>query len=237
MNKSLATNLISLALIGLAYLTPIYHDQLLAIGLFAASGAFTNWLAIHMLFEKVPGLYGSGVIPAQFEEFKTGIRNLIMNQFFTPEKVSAFFAEETEGENRILNPDTVVDAIDYDHVYSSFIDVVLSSSFGGMLALVGGAKALAPLRDPFIRKMREEVLNILTSPTFNKALRNSLKSSHLAEDIVQKADLIVTRRLDELTPEMVKKIVQDMIRKHLGWLVVWGGVFGGILGLIASFFR
>ena len=24
----------------------------------------------HMLFEKVPGLYGSGVIPARFEDFK-----------------------------------------------------------------------------------------------------------------------------------------------------------------------
>jgi hypothetical protein len=25
-----------------------------------------------------------------------------------------------------------------------------------------------------------------------------------------------------------------MIRKHLGWLVVWGGVFGGIIGLAVS---
>ncbi|MCU7375947.1 hypothetical protein PEC18_35415 [Paucibacter sp. O1-1] len=35
------------------------------IGLFALSGAITNWLAIHMLFEKVPGLYGSGVVPSR----------------------------------------------------------------------------------------------------------------------------------------------------------------------------
>jgi hypothetical protein len=25
-----------------------------------------------------------------------------------------------------------------------------------------------------------------------------------------------------------------MMRKHLGWLVVWGGVFGGIIGLAVS---
>ena len=86
MNKSLGTNLISVALIGLAYVTPVYQDQLLAVGLFATSGAFTNWLAIHMLFERVPGLYGSGVIPARFEEFKSGIHTLIMEQFFTIEK-------------------------------------------------------------------------------------------------------------------------------------------------------
>jgi hypothetical protein len=34
---------------------------------------------------------------------------------------------------------------------------------------------------------------------------------------------------------MVKEIIQTMIRKHLGWLVVWGGVFGGIIGLAMSF--
>ena len=52
-------------------------------GLFALSGGLTNWLAIHMLFEKVPLLYGSGVIPNRFEDFKNGIKNLIMNEFFS----------------------------------------------------------------------------------------------------------------------------------------------------------
>ena len=33
---------------------------------------------------------------------------------------------------------------------------------------------------------------------------------------------------------MVKTIVQDMIREHLGWLVVWGGVFGGLIGLLTT---
>ncbi len=30
-----------------------------------------------------------------------------------------------------------------------------------------------------------------------------------------------------------KLIIEDMIRKHLGWLVVWGGVFGGAIGVVA----
>jgi len=25
-----------------------------------------------------------------------------------------------------------------------------------------------------------------------------------------------------------------MIKKHLGWLVVWGGIFGGVIGLVAA---
>ncbi|MEC7126176.1 MAG: DUF445 domain-containing protein, partial [Pseudomonadota bacterium] len=43
---------------------------------------------------------------------------------------------------------------------------------------------------------------------------------------------LIDRRLDEMTPKMVKDIVQQMIHKHLGWLVVWGCSFGGINGLL-----
>ena len=52
-----------------------------SIGMFAISGSVTNWLAVHMLFERVPGLYGSGIIVIRFKEFKTSIYTLIMNQF------------------------------------------------------------------------------------------------------------------------------------------------------------
>ena len=59
-------------------------------GIFALSGAITNWFAVHMLFEKVPGLYGSGIIPSRFEEFKNGIKIMLMNQFFTDENIHKF---------------------------------------------------------------------------------------------------------------------------------------------------
>ena len=53
-------------------------------GIFAFSGSITNWIAIHMLFEKVPFLYGSGVILDRFEDIKIGIRNLIIEELFSP---------------------------------------------------------------------------------------------------------------------------------------------------------
>ena len=34
--------------------------------------------------------------------------------------------------------------------------------------------------------------------------------------------------------EGVKEIIQEMIRSHLGWLVVWGGVFGAVIGLVST---
>ena len=43
---------------------------------------------------------------------------------------------------------------------------------------------------------------------------------------------IIDKRLNELTPEHIKIIMKNMIQKHLGWLVIWGGFFGFLIGLI-----
>ena len=37
-----------------------------------------------------------------------------------------------------------------------------------------------------------------------------------------------------LIAEVRKEIVQDMIKEHLGWLVIWGAVFGGLIGLVST---
>ena len=39
-------------------------------------------------------------------------------------------------------------------------------------------------------------------------------------------------RLQELTPEKVKTLMEEVIRTHLGWLIVWGNIFGGGIGVI-----
>ena len=95
-NKSLTTNIVALAIIAVSYLLPKYNAIIYLIGLFALSGGITNWLAIHMLFEKVPFFYGSGVIPSRFEEFKLGIKQLVMTEFFTPQNINIFAEQKTE---------------------------------------------------------------------------------------------------------------------------------------------
>ncbi|MBT3515046.1 MAG: DUF445 domain-containing protein, partial [Nitrospina sp.] len=75
LNKSFLTNLTAILIIVAGYLCPIQPELMKSIGFFALSGAVTNWLAIHMLFEKVPFLYGSGVIPNRFDEFKFAIKD------------------------------------------------------------------------------------------------------------------------------------------------------------------
>lgn len=235
MNKSLITNLVAILLVIAGFFSPVYADVLLSIGLFALSGAITNWLAIHMLFEKVPFLYGSGVIPNQFEDFKSGIKNIIMLQFFTTDNIKRFIQSEEESVKKELDFTPVLDAVDYDNIFQKLIDAINASSLGAMLKMVGGAEALEPLRQPVSEKMRVALQEIAQSERFQAAIHQSLSTEKLGADISVHIEQIVDARLNELTPDMVKNIIQLMIKKHLGWLVVWGGVFGGLIGLIASY--
>lgn len=201
-------------------------------GLFALSGAITNWLAIHMLFERVPFLYGSGVIPARFEDFKVAIRALMMEQFFTEENIDRFLASNDNAAAIDLAP--VINKVDLSPAFDNLVSVVEQSSFGSMLAMVGGAEALQPMRQPFIEKMRASVIEISQSEAFNAILREELEQPAIMAGMRDKVSDIIEKRLNELTPQLVKEIVQRMIHEHLGWLVVWGGVFGAVIGLIAA---
>jgi len=231
MNKSLGTNIIASIIVVIGYFTQ--NTIVLTVGLFALSGAVTNWLAVHMLFEKIPFLYGSGVVENRFEEFKLSIHTLIMNQFFTKENLDKFFQTEISS-NKKLDLTKVIEKTDFLPAYESLKSAVMESSFGGMLGMFGGEKALEPLQEPFEKKMKVAIIKIVHTDSFQKLIQETLKNSDISEDMSKKIDTVVSARLEELEPKMVKNLVQDMIKEHLGWLVVWGGVFGGLIGLIGS---
>jgi len=232
LNKSTLTNLISLLFVLIGYVSPYYSELLKAVGYFAFSGAITNWLAIHMLFEKVPFLYGSGVIPARFEEFKASIKALMMEQFFTVGNIEQFIEKEEQQGNRILNLGPLLHAVDYDKIYQGLVSSIMTSSFGGMLMMMGGEEALLPLKQPFTEKMQHTLQELVESERFTRALQQGLNAHKISEDLTSKIETVIDKRLSELTPQMVKDIVQDIIKAHLGWLVVWGGVFGGLIGAV-----
>ena len=209
LNKSLATNLVALAIICASYLLPKYNEIIYLTGLFALSGGITNWLAIHMLFEKVPFFYGSGVIPSRFEEFKLGIKQLVMTEFFTPQNINVFIEQQTGA----LSTD-ISNMIDFERVFDGLVEAIESSSMGSMLAMLGGRKALQPLKEPITLKLQEIIVEIKEAKSLETGKKN------LTSSLLTQVEQIIDQRLDELTPRQVKNIIQAMIREHLGWLVV-----------------
>ncbi len=232
--KSFITNTVAASLVAISFfISPSYSNYLFYAGTFALSGSITNQIAIYMLFNKVPFLYGSGIIELKFEELKVAIKNLILNEFFTKERIEQFLKDE---EQKIeLTP--LIEKFDFSGAFEALKSAVMESKFASMLSLVGGESALDGLKEPFTNKLKSALTKITSSKEFNNELQNYLKSSSFSEDLLTKIDNIVQKRLDELSPKMVKELLENLMKEYLGWLVVWGGVFGGLLGLVSSFIR
>lgn len=235
-NKAFASHVLAILSIVTGLLSA--NAYFLNAGLFALSGTITNALAIHMLFERVPGLYGSGVVVIYFEEIKLAIRQVIMEQFFSGQALAGAMSGGEGSLTASLSQQLggVVDEMNFDKAFESLTDAIMSSSMGGMLGLVGGVKALDGLREPFADRMRSYLKQYLSSEEFQDILQKkaSLDDPYALSRMVE---TLVDARLAELTPHQVKIIVQTMMQRHLGWLVVWGGVFGGLLGVLVTLLR
>ena len=224
MNKSILTNIVALLITLIGIINPFENSLLLMIGLFSLSGGITNWIAIHMLFEKVPFVYGSGIIPKNFLIFKQAIKDLVIKEFFSRNNVEVFTSKISE--EAIIS---ISKNINYNNIFEGLTESIESSQLGGMLSMVGGKKALEPLRKPIITKLE----------TLFKSIIENEKRSNFGDEIVDnvyvRIEKLIDDRLNELSPQDVKKIIQNLIDKHLGWLVIWGGVFGGFIGIISFY--
>jgi uncharacterized membrane protein YheB (UPF0754 family) len=173
-----------------------------------------------MLFEKIPFLYGSGVILDRFEDIKLGIKNLTLQELFSIDQIEKFIFDNKEKASG-----GIVEKIDFDKVFVGLVESIESSQLGGMLAMIGGRKALEPLKEPFVKKLKVIIEDFI---------KENAGNNNSTDELFLKIENILDARLADLSPNDIKTIIQKMIREHLGWLVVWGGFFGGLLGLIFS---
>lgn len=224
MNKSILTNIVALLITLIGIINPFENSLLLMIGLFSLSGGITNWIAIHMLFEKVPFVYGSGIIPKNFLIFKQAIKDLVIKEFFSRNNVEVFTSKISE--EAIIS---ISKNINYNNIFEGLTESIESSQLGGMLSMVGGKKALEPLRKPIIIKLETLFKSIIEKE------KNSNFGDEIVDNVYVRIEKLIDDRLNELSPQDVKKIIQNLIDKHLGWLVIWGGVFGGFIGIISFF--
>lgn len=97
-----------------------------------------------------------------------------------------------------------------------------------MMAMMGmNAAMLKPMIKPFVGGMATEFAPLMLKH-FDPAKGMNI------DKVRVEIDRLMTTKLEELTPEIVKKLMEDVMRKHLGWLIVWGNVFGGLIGVVTK---
>jgi uncharacterized membrane protein YheB (UPF0754 family) len=237
-NISTCGNLFTLFL--LLFGSILYHytnfigsKYILSFGLFGIAGGITNWIAIQMLFDEIPFLYGSGVIQREFTKIKQSIKNIIMKTFFNP----------TELENYIyLNISDFLQTYGLKDKISNYfendnINPILEEKLNTltseplmmmMITMSGGLSNSIKVIKPIIIKIGHSCVDLL--------LEKIQKGDKLIDInlISNEIDKLIDQKLLEMGPEDIKSIIEDIIRKHLGWLIVWGNLFGGLLGIICQ---
>ena len=149
---------------------------------------------------------------------------MIINEFFSDKNIQKFTSKI--GNETILS---ISSNINYNSIFEELTDSIEKSQLGGMLAMVGGRKALEPLRKPIIKRLENLIKKIIEK---NKT---SSLDNKLSNDVKLNIEKLIDDRLNELSPQDIKIIIRDVIEKHLGWLVIWGGIFGGIIGGISFY--
>jgi len=255
-NKGTVSNLISAVAFGTGLAMPAgtAREFVVAMALFAFSGGITNALAVKMLFDRIPGLIGSGVIPARFREIRTKVKQLILEHFFDQDHLQQYFKDfegdvgwqkYLKGTTRSRGPLAGViekqwDKLTAPEVVQPMIDQqmekLLDSSVGGMLLMVGVETvkpAVNQFVSSFVASLQTKVLES-ASQFGEEELGVELDEEKVIEDIRVNVDRLLEKKLEQLDAGTVKRMMEEVIRHHLGWLVVWGNVFGGLLGLGAA---
>ena len=100
--------------------------------------------------------------------------------------------------------------LDYDLIFNKLVEAIEESSLGSMLNMVGGKNALEPIKVP-VKKKIEEIFDELSSKLDDE-------SSNFSNNLQKDIEIIIDRRLDELTPEHIKSNYERNDTKT-SWLV------------------
>ncbi|CAD7962627.1 unnamed protein product [Amoebophrya sp. A120] len=203
------------------------QNYILAFGLFGFAGGFTNWLAIKMLFEPVCNLPGSGVIPARFKEIRTVVKSTIMKAFFDDEFLNSYLNTRVPKLLEQFDIPSLLDKPGFETTLKQKMEEVAATPEGMMLNMIkqmfgGSFDGLMPMLKPTLAALAKDLTTNLDVGSFLSV-----------ERIKVEIDLLMTEKLELLSPDLVKRLLEEMIRKHLGWLVLWGNIFGGAIGLFS----
>ena len=216
----------------------------LAFGLFGFAGGITNALAVKMLFDRIPGMVGSGVIPRQYLAIRAAVKETVLRSFFDRAFLeqrlaggAAHAQAALDGVDLAARLRASMAAADFDAGLAARLEAIGATPEGMMLQtlapLFGGVDGLVPALKPMLGVFGEDMAAELVRRGLFEGVGATLVTVEVAH---REIDILMTARLEYLTPRMVKSLLEEVIRKHLGWLVVWGNVFGAIIGVLTLAF-
>lgn len=175
-----------------------------ALGLFGFSGGITNWLAIKMLFDRVPFLIGSGVITKQFKEIRQTVMDTVLETFFDSAFLGQYIGDKAaELEQSDFLRKKIAGILEDDEVDAMLLkhlEALMLKPEGMMLAMIGmNAESLRPLVRPMVLALDVEIAPMITSQfdpakmIDTKAIRGQVKE-------------LMRTKMEMLTPEMVKAV-------------------------------
>lgn len=214
------------------YIGSTFSRYVLAFGLFGFAGGVTNWLAVKMLFDRIPFLLGSGVIPRQFKEIRKAIKDAVLQMFFDKTFLESYLGPRSKELVQSLDLSKLLkDGMndpEFDKVFVEKLTDIANRPEGMMLqtmaTMFGGVELMAPTLKPMLVSFGEEMVSAMVD-------RFDLTKMVPVDKVREELDILMEKKLLQLTPQRVKEIMEGVIRNHLGWLVLWGNVFGGMIGI------
>lgn len=200
-----------------------------AFGLFGFSGGMTNWLAIRMMFDKVPFLIGSGILLKHFIEIRENVKKTTMDTYFDAGHITSYVQQKTEMILSALQlEESIRDIIrspEVQQLIEEKIDDMYETPEGMVLGMMVNKSKMKTSIMPSIENIGGDIV-----PLVSQMIRSS---EHLTEDnLREKIDEMITSKLVEMEPGLVIGVVKDMVETELGWVIIWGNIFGGLLGII-----
>lgn len=155
-----------------------------------------------------------------------------MTTFFDPVFLEGFIGDKLKAVGETIDTDTQVKDMVESEAFDATLDAKLKTLDAdpsmAMLAGFGGAAALKPMIKPFVADLGLElaplIKNKLTDPKF------AISISTVRDEI----EMYMSIRMQTLTSKKVTRLLEFVIRGHLGWLIVWGNVFGALIGIISE---
>lgn len=212
-------------------------DYFLAFGLFGFAGGITNWLAVKMLFDIVHigpfMLVGSGVIPRQFKAIREQVKSTIMKTFFDEDYLERYLRDRSQSLLSSVDIPQKIEAMltkpGIDETLTEKLTEMAAKPEGMMLntmaGMFGGVAGMVPVIKPMLIGFGKE-MGTMMAEKFDPLEYVSV--SRVRDEL----ESLMTEKLKLLTPEIVKNLMEEVIRSHLGWLIVWGNVFGGSIGIV-----